>query len=251
VRDAQAPAARLAGLVAASGGARAAGRARAAVGLHPLGEADGLVEVAGHLATPEALRRWTAAIEEAARGHHRQEPQSLGATRDVLSAAARRMGCPTALATGLVDTLAEAGRLRRSGSAFALPEHVPVRDEAKRRRREALLALLVAEPFAPPPLEEVTRRTGVGHEELNALVQSGEVVVCGQVAFTRRAIETAVDRLAELERSVGRFTTAQARESLGTSRKYAVPLLEHLDDAGITEFDGQTRRLRKTTAHGR
>lgn len=245
VRDAQAPAARLAGLVASSGGARPAGRARAAVGLHPRANADGLVEIAGHFATPEALRRWTAAIETAAREHHTRAPQSPGASREVLSAAARETGCPASLAAGLVDALAEGGRLRRSESAYALPEQVPAREEAKRQRREALLALLTAEPFAPPPLEEVARRSGVGHEELNALVQRGEVVVCGPVAFARSAVDAAVARLTDLERRLGRFTTAQAREALGTSRKYAVPLLEHLDEAGITTFDGQTRRLRK------
>lgn len=245
VRDAQSPAARLAGLVSSSKGARPSARARAAVGLHPRAAIDGLVEIAGHLVAPEALRSWTAAIETAAREHHTRAPESPGASRGVLSAAARKGGCPDSLAAGLVDAIAEEGRLRRSGSAYALPEHVPARDEAKRRRREALLNLLAAEPFAPPPLDEAARRAGVGHEELNALVQSGEVVVCGQVAFARPAVEVAVARLVDLERRVGRFTTAQARESLDTSRKYAVPLLEHLDEAGITEFDGQTRHLLK------
>ncbi|MFN2557596.1 MAG: selenocysteine-specific translation elongation factor [Nitriliruptorales bacterium] len=245
VRDATSPAARLAGLVASSDGARSAGRARAAAGLHPKAAVDGLVEIAGHLVTPDAIERWTAAIEAAARDHHARTPQSPGSSRDVLSAAARRRGCPESLAPGLVDAMAEKGRLLRSGSAYALPEHVPARDEAKRRRREALLSLLTAEPFAPPPLDEVARQTSVGHEELNALVQSGEVVVCGPVAFARSSVEGAVARLSDLEGRVGRFTTAQAREALGTSRKFVVPLLEHLDEVGVTTFDGQTRGLRK------
>ncbi|MDQ4130770.1 MAG: GTP-binding protein, partial [Actinomycetota bacterium] len=132
IRDARGPAARLVGLVSASNGARSSARARAAVGLHPRAAADGIVEIARHLVTPEALEGWTSAIEAAARDHHAQTPHSPGASRDVLTAAARARGCPQPLAAGLVDAMAEEGRLRRSGSAYALPEHVPARDEAKR-----------------------------------------------------------------------------------------------------------------------
>ena len=38
------------------------------------------------------------------------------------------------------------------------------------------------------------------------------------------------------------FTMSQARQALGTSRRVAVPLLEHLDDRGWTRrVDGRLR----------
>jgi hypothetical protein len=41
------------------------------------------------------------------------------------------------------------------------------------------------------------------------------------------------------------FTTAQARQALGTTRRVAIPLLEYLDRAGITQrLPDDTRRLR-------
>jgi selenocysteine-specific elongation factor len=36
------------------------------------------------------------------------------------------------------------------------------------------------------------------------------------------------------------------RERLGTSRKYAVPLLEHLDRTGVTRRSGDLRFARRT-----
>jgi selenocysteine-specific elongation factor len=42
------------------------------------------------------------------------------------------------------------------------------------------------------------------------------------------------------------FTTAQARQALGTTRRVAIPLLEYLDRAGITErLPDDRRRLRR------
>ena len=41
------------------------------------------------------------------------------------------------------------------------------------------------------------------------------------------------------------MTAAQFRDLLGTSRKYAVPLLEWMDSQGVTIRDGDFRKLRK------
>ena len=43
----------------------------------------------------------------------------------------------------------------------------------------------------------------------------------------------------------GCFTLAEYRDRLGTSRKYAAELLPAMDKAGITVFDGETRRVVK------
>jgi selenocysteine-specific elongation factor len=43
------------------------------------------------------------------------------------------------------------------------------------------------------------------------------------------------------------FTLSAARQVLGTTRRVAVPLLEHLDRIGVTErVDGDLRRMRST-----
>ena len=41
----------------------------------------------------------------------------------------------------------------------------------------------------------------------------------------------------------GPMTVAQVRDLLGSSRKYVVALLEHLDRTGATVRQGDTRRL--------
>ena len=59
----------------------------------------------------------------------------------------------------------------------------------------------------------------------------------------RSALEAAV---ATLRRSFpdGRpFAATEAKEALGTTRRTAIPLLEHLDRTGVTVRQGDLRRL--------
>lgn len=245
---------RLVALVESVGGAHPVSRAVAATGVRPGQVPDELLVVGEHLVTRTAHRVWSHAVEQTAAGGERQslsgrpaeqDSQRLGASRTTLFDAAGQAGCPAELAAALVGDLVERGRLVRHGSVYATPQQAPALDAERRRRSETLVAELAAAPFQPPALDEAARRAGVDHEQLNELVQSGELVTCGGVTFAATAIDQAVERLVRLEDEGGRFTTAQARTALDTTRKYAVPLLEHLDRAGITEFDGQTRRLRE------
>ncbi|MBK8836841.1 MAG: SelB C-terminal domain-containing protein [Anaerolineae bacterium] len=42
----------------------------------------------------------------------------------------------------------------------------------------------------------------------------------------------------------GTITAAEVRDALGTTRKYALALLEHLDESGVTRRVGDARVLR-------
>ena len=46
----------------------------------------------------------------------------------------------------------------------------------------------------------------------------------------------------------GSITVAQARDRFGTSRRYVLALLEHLDSIGFTRREGDERVLRQPPA---
>jgi selenocysteine-specific elongation factor len=58
----------------------------------------------------------------------------------------------------------------------------------------------------------------------------------------KSAWEQAVDAARSFDSG---FTLAEYRDRLGTSRKYAAEFLPAMDKAGITVFDGETRRVVK------
>ena len=50
-------------------------------------------------------------------------------------------------------------------------------------------------------------------------------------------------RVAERLADGSQITMAELRDLLGTTRKFAVPIGEHLDRIGLTRREGDTRRL--------
>jgi selenocysteine-specific elongation factor len=227
---------RLARLVEAAGGSREVDEVRAAAGWPPDTQLPaGLVVVGGHVVAEARLDAWGAAVRELGPGTH---------DRTTVAARARDAGAPAALAAALPDHLVAAGQLVRTTHGVSLPEHAAAVAGARRSRADAVVAALAAAPFAPPDLDEVAAELGLDHRERAALVGSGRVVRCGPVAFARSAVDRAEAIVRDLEARTGPFTASQAREALGTTRRYAIPLLEHLDRIGVTTFDGRLRRTR-------
>ena len=95
----------------------------------------------------------------------------------------------------------------------------------------ALEQHLGEEPFASPSADHLTA-LGLGPEELAAAARLGRVLrLPGEVILLPTAPALAMRELARLPQP---FTTSQARQALGTSRRIAIPLLEHLDARGWT-----------------
>ncbi|MCP2351241.1 selenocysteine-specific translation elongation factor [Nonomuraea roseoviolacea] len=112
----------------------------------------------------------------------------------------------------------------------------PVAGAVERLRRE-----LAARPFHAPEAARLAE-LGLGARELAAAVRAGALLRVGEgVVLLPGADERAAEVLGRLPQP---FTVSQARQALGTSRRVAVPLLEHLDRAGLTErLDDVRRRL--------
>lgn len=64
--------------------------------------------------------------------------------------------------------------------------------------------------------------------------------ISDQVVLAPGAADAAATVLAKLDQP---FTAAQARQALDTTRRTAIPLLEYLDSAGVTERLPDDRRV--------
>jgi selenocysteine-specific elongation factor len=106
----------------------------------------------------------------------------------------------------------------------------------------AVLADLADDPFAAPDTERL-RDLGLDARALAAAARVGLLLrVADLVVLAPGADKEAARVLAGLEQP---FTTSQARQALRTSRRVAIPLLEYLDRARVTErLPGDLRRLR-------
>jgi selenocysteine-specific elongation factor len=180
-------------------------------------------------------------VERALAAAHRRAPLRPGMPREELRSS---LGLAPRRFSGLVDALAGEGRLQERGSALALPGHVPsltpAQEAAWSRARESL----AREPLLPPSPASLQTDHGVDAEVVAALAERGDLVRIGtEAVFLPDAVEhfarVVVDELAA-HRTI---TVSRARDLTGSSRKHVLPLLQLLDDQGITRRTGDDRVL--------
>ena len=105
---------------------------------------------------------------------------------------------------------------------------------------QAVLADLAAAPFHAPDAERL-RELGIDTRAAAAAERAGLLRrLPGNILLAPDAPERAARILAGLPQP---FTTSDARQALGTSRRVAIPLLEWLDRAGVTRRLPDDRRL--------
>jgi selenocysteine-specific elongation factor len=129
-------------------------------------------------------------------------------------------------------------RMKRmtTGPKFvSTPDHVT--PGARSPEGIALIAALDATPFAPPD----DAITGADPALVRALVRDGVLVDVGGIVFTRAAVDRARTEVRDALHRSGSLTVGDVRAMLGTSRKYAVPMLEHFDREGVTRRRGDAR----------
>jgi selenocysteine-specific elongation factor len=218
--------------------------------LAAMGVAGGPKPVAGDwLADPDRWASLRGRLAEMVAAHARRDPLAIGMPPEAARAA---LGLPDralveALALGIRGQVRlEDGYLQPTGS----PE---IRDPVTGHRApslpprtaaavKAVLADLADAPFLAPQAERL-RELGLDSRAIAAAARAGLLLrVAEQIVLAPDAQARAARILAGLPQP---FTTAEARQALGTTRRVAIPLLEYLDRAGITQrLPDDRRRLR-------
>ena len=216
------------------------------------GLADLPAPVAGDwLADPEHWTWLRAELPRAVAAFAAKDPLAPGMTAEAARAA---LGLPSrdlvaALATGEIvldgaylriftKKAEEADGTAATGAAKPAGQLPPRIAEAV----QAVLDGLADDPFAAPDTERL-RALGLDARALAAAARVGLLLrIADLVVLAPGADKAAADVLAGLEQP---FTTSQARQALRTSRRVAIPLLEYLDRARVTErLPGDLRRIR-------
>jgi selenocysteine-specific elongation factor len=138
----------------------------------------------------------------------------------------------------VIERLLATGQIAREGTIIRMPEHRPStagRDEADR----LVAAVASAEP-TPPSVRELIQ-SGFGRELIQAACADGRLVqISPEIVITPALFHRAEAIVRSPEWAAG-ITVSTFRETLGTSRKYALPILESFDKRGITRRQGDVR----------
>ena len=168
--------------------------------------------------------------------YHGQYPLRKGAPAQEVRS---RLGLSQPVYQRVLARLAAENAVVEERQALRLPEHEVVLTPQMQQQAAGYLDSLEREPYAPPgdqPLDA---------ELLSALIDQGKVVrVNESVVFAASAYREMTGRIVDHLKEQGSITVAEARTMFDTSRKYVLPLLEHMDQQQITRRSGDERVLR-------
>jgi selenocysteine-specific elongation factor len=143
----------------------------------------------------------------------------------------------------VVEALVAAGRLVADGPALRSPGHGVRLDPAQRALVDRVEAA-VDEAGVGLLGEAALRELGADRKATALLVRLGVLVAVAPGGYLgSSALEAAVATLRRRFPGGRPFAATEAREALGTTRRTAIPLLEHLDRTGVTVRTGDLRRL--------
>jgi selenocysteine-specific elongation factor len=123
--------------------------------------------------------------------------------------------------------------------SLRLPDHEITLTPKMEEEAAAYLNSLRKAPYSPSSDQKVSP------ELLSVLIDQGKVVrVTDGVVFDAGAYREMTERIVQHLKDQGNITVAEARTMFDTSRKYILPLLEHMDQQQITRRTGDERVLR-------
>lgn len=196
--------------------------------------------------TTEALRL----VED----YHRQYPLRSGLSKEEWRA---RLHLTTKMAADvfsflqgsgsleMVETTTERGdvvALTRASGLIRIPGFLPRFTAEQQRQVTQLLDAYRSSLYTPPVRSDADAIAG--SEVVNTLIEQGQLVKLGDgVLFLQATYADALAQLVAFMQEHEHMTVAEARDVLGTTRKYILPLLEHMDALHITQRRGDERIL--------
>ncbi len=206
-----------------------------------VGGRDGFLLAAAH---HERLR---AGAQEILRKFHLEHPLALGMPREELL---RRLLPSGEAAVGrfILERLAGEGKIRLEKEVAAAASHEVALGPDEQRISAQLESRFQGSGLNPPTLEEVVRDLGLdppkAHRIYHLLLSRGSLVRIkdGRV-FHTGAIERLKTLLWELRERQPVIDVAAFKELTGTTRKNAIPLLEHMDAERVTRRRQNDREI--------
>lgn len=185
---------------------------------------------------------WQGLVErvgKALAAYHQQYSLRRGMPQEELKS---RLALATRVFTASLERLVGEKAVVVDGALIRMREH-EVRFSAQQEAAIArFFAALAATPYTPPSRQDMAAQ--VGEDVLAALLDQGRLVkVNEEVLFSAEAYRALVEGVKQRIEGQGRTNVADVRDLFGTSRKYAIAVLEHLDQTRLTRREGDDRVL--------
>ncbi len=170
---------------------------------------------------------------------HRERPLRLGMPREELRS---RLKLKPAIFNPLLAELTNDGLMTELGPLVQQPGYEVVFSAKQEQAIAALQRQMTAGGVNSPSVKDC--KTAVGEDVYQSLLDLGRLKqVSHDVVYSAEIYEQLTGKIVAFLQQQGQINAAQVRDILGTSRKYAIGLLEHLDDIKVTRRVGDNREL--------
>ena len=188
--------------------------------------------------------RWEEVLSEITREvekTHQRFPHKIGLKSAELSG---RLKVDESLLSEAIKHLVTTEKIVQQGAYLRLSSHQPKLSPEQKSLSHKILEKFAAHPVSPPTKEEIIDE-GPNYEDVLAfLVQRDDLVELRDgILFRKEDFETIKSKIVDFIKQNGPATVSQLRGHLSTTRKYMVPILEKLDQLGVTQREGDKRTL--------
>jgi selenocysteine-specific elongation factor len=183
--------------------------------------------------------------------YHAEQTLRGGMPREELRV---RIGAEDGLFRRLLTELAGEGLLSAKADEVALSGHTVTLSAGEEKIRGLLVGIYDKAGFTPPSMGDAL--SGAGGDRATAekifhlLLREGELVrITTDLTLSRTSMEEVKSRLLGLrQEGCEEVTVGDVKKLFGLTRKFAIPLLEHLDRSRFTRRVGDKRVFRDETA---
>jgi selenocysteine-specific elongation factor len=139
----------------------------------------------------------------------------------------------------VTDSLKSEDVIATNEATVGIPNHQPALSVDQEAEASAFLKLIAADRFSP------STEQPINIEILQFLSERGDVVrISGDIVYPADAYDEMESKIIESGRDGQEISITSVRAIFGTSRKYTLAVLEHMDSKGLTRRSGDARFLR-------
>ena len=195
------------------------------------------------------LREVEGRIEDIMERYHEENPVSTGMPkeefREKLGSALRTDNVKKV--TLIMNFFLEKGTIKESGGSLTLKDFRVEYNEEQQKIVDEIADVYRAAGIEPPLTDDVIsgfRNKKLAKQLIDSMCVSGQLERLNpQYCIYGETLGEALDTLRDIITSKGSVSLAEYRDTIGTSRKYAVMILEHADGINMTRMEGDVRVL--------
>jgi selenocysteine-specific elongation factor len=196
----------------------------------------------GLVISADAADRINSTILTSLQTFHDRHPLRPGMPREQLKS---QLKMKSTLFDAFIHQLTANDQIEEFRAQLRVKGHQVQFTEGQRIKINRLLREFAKQPYTPPSFKQSLE--AIGEDLVVALIETGELIQVGEdVLLQPEVYQEMREAVINHIQAHDEITLGELRDKFQTSRKYAVALLEYLDQIGITTRRGDKRVLKKS-----